>query len=250
MTTLYRTVQSSHQDLKKSSSAFGLKNLNIRHRNYSNSRLNAQRTIEEDAPKPLLQYKQQRNEQTRSTNGSKELKKYCIDKMRSTKGTEQFNAIRKNRSLKVIFKDNSNKQFNRTKVEPLSSQELFPDKREENAAVRESTEKGVLISVKRRMELLKKNQSKLKLNRDKQSQCSKDQARSDVSLGERLDFFLPEQEKVSNNKIQSENLLGQGLKKCSSAKIKILVKNPFERLMRLEESKQIKKQSIPVVQKN
>lgn len=68
-----------------------------------------------------------------------------------------------------------------------------------------------------------------------------------MSLGERLDFFLPEQEKIGNNKIQSENLLGEGLKKCSSTKIKILVKNPFERLMRLEESKQIKKQSIPVV---
>jgi hypothetical protein len=34
--------------------------------------------------------------------------------------------------------------------------------------------------------------------------------------------------------IKSENVLGEGIKKCSSSKIKILVKNPFEKMMRLE----------------
>jgi hypothetical protein len=60
------------------------------------------------------------------------------------------------------------------------------------------------------VELIKNNQNKMKLKiKDRESQHSKDQALSDVSLGERLDFFLPEQEKISSsNKIQSENVLG------------------------------------------
>jgi hypothetical protein len=41
-------------------------------------------------------------------------------------------------------------------------------------------------------------------------------------------------------------VLGEGLKKCSSSKIKILVKNPFERLMRLEESRQVRKPPGPL----
>jgi hypothetical protein len=85
------------------------------------------------------------------------------------------------------------------------------------------------------VELIRNHQNKRKLTlKDKDAPLSKEQPRSDVSLGERLEFCAPETEKVSvGQKIQSENMLGEGLKKCSSSKIKILVKNPFERLMRL-----------------
>jgi hypothetical protein len=62
----------------------------------------------------------------------------------------------------------------------------------------------------------------------KESQWSKDLPKSDISLGEGLDFFFPEHEKINiSSKIQSENVLGEALKKFSSTKIRILVKNPF-----------------------
>jgi hypothetical protein len=37
---------------------------------------------------------------------------------------------------------------------------------------------------------------------------------------------------MSNDIIRSENVLGNGLRKSSSNKIKVLVKNPFERHIR------------------
>ena len=37
---------------------------------------------------------------------------------------------------------------------------------------------------------------------------------------------------VKNDEIKSENVLGHGLRKSSSNKIKFLVKNPFERHIR------------------
>ena len=33
-------------------------------------------------------------------------------------------------------------------------------------------------------------------------------------------------------------MLGEGLKKCSSSKIRIMVRNPFEKLIKMEESRQ------------
>lgn len=63
-----------------------------------------------------------RNEQTTSTNHSKELKKYCLNKFKAPPPADKFNAIRKNRSLKVMAQDPSNRVFNRTKVEPASSE--------------------------------------------------------------------------------------------------------------------------------
>lgn len=70
MTTLYRTAQASQEGLKNSTTAFGVKNLNIRHRNYSNSRLQTYQPIELDFVRQPLEAKK-RNEQTTSTNHSK-----------------------------------------------------------------------------------------------------------------------------------------------------------------------------------
>lgn len=142
-----------------------------------------------------------------------------------------------------MTQDPSVKLFNRTKVEPTSCEELLLDRKEEN-----HSESGKLISIKRRVELIRNHHNKRKLTlKEKDAPSSKDLPRSDVSLGERLEFCPPEVEKVSAaHKIQSENVLGEGLKKCSSSKIKILVKNPFERLMRLEESRQVRKPACPL----
>jgi hypothetical protein len=229
MTTLYRTAHTTAEGLKNSTSGFGVKNLNIRHRNYSNSRLQTYLPMELDLGRQTIEARK-RQEQTTSTNHSKELKKYCLNKFKPPSANEKFNAIRKNRSLKVMAQDPTTKLFNRTKVEPTSCEELFLDRKEEN-----HSESAKLISIKRRVELIRNHQNKRKLTlKDKDAPLSKEQPRSDVSLGERLEFCAPETEKVSvGQKIQSENMLGEGLKKCSSSKIKILVKNPFERLMRL-----------------
>jgi hypothetical protein len=228
MATLYRTAQASQDGLKNSTTAFGVKNLNIRHRNYSNSRLQTYHPIDLDFAKQPNDPKK-RNEPTTSTNHSKELKKYCLNKFKPPAANDKFNAIRKNRSLKVMAHDPSTKLFNRTKLDPASCEELLPERKEEN-----HSESGKLVSIKRRVELIRNHQNKRKLTIKEKEPPTKDLPHSDVSLCERLDFLLPETEKVSAGlKIQSENVLGEGLKKCSSSKIKILVKNPFERLMRL-----------------
>lgn len=70
MTTLYRTVQATQEGLKNSTTAFGVKNLNIRHRNYSNSRLQTYQPIDLDFIKQPNDAKK-RNELTTSTNHSK-----------------------------------------------------------------------------------------------------------------------------------------------------------------------------------
>lgn len=98
-----------------------MKNLNIRHRNYSNSRLQTYQPMELDFLRQPIEAKK-RNEQTTSTNHSKELKKYCLNKFKAPPPADKFNAIRKNRSLKVMAQDPSNRAFNRTKIEPASSE--------------------------------------------------------------------------------------------------------------------------------
>lgn len=241
MSTMYRTTMAAGEGLKNSASAFPGKNLNIRHRNYSNSRLQTYQPADLDFAR-LPNDPKKRNEITTSTNHSKELKKYCLNKFKQPVPADKFAAIRKNRSLKVMAQDPSVKQFNRTRVDPASCEELLIERKDEN-----HSESGKLISIKRRVELIRNHHNKRKLTlKDKDAPSSKELPRSDVSLGERLDFVLPETEKVTAaHKIQSENMLGEGLKKCSSSKIKILVKNPFERLMRLEESRQLRKQPSP-----
>jgi hypothetical protein len=70
MSTLYRTAVVGQEGLKNSTTAFGVKNLNIRHRNYSNSRLQTYQPIDLDFARQPLEAKK-RNEQTTSTNHSK-----------------------------------------------------------------------------------------------------------------------------------------------------------------------------------
>ena len=115
MTTLYRTAHTTAEGLKNSGSGFGVKNLNLRHRNYSNSRLQTYLPMELEVSRPTLEARK-RQEQTTSTNHSKELKKYCVNKFKAPSANEKFNAIRKNRSLKVMAPDPTNKFFNRTKL--------------------------------------------------------------------------------------------------------------------------------------
>lgn len=83
MASLYRTTQGTQEGMKNSTTAFGVKNLNIRHRNYSNSRLQTYHPMELDFIRQPLDAKK-RNEQTTSTNHSKELKKYCLNKFKPT----------------------------------------------------------------------------------------------------------------------------------------------------------------------
>ena len=65
----------------------------------------------------------------------------------------------------------------------------------------------------------------------------KQTSKVDVSFEEKLKCSHFDEEKIlSTEKIRSENVLGTGLKKCSSSKIKILVKNPFERHMKQHET--------------
>lgn len=228
MTSLYRSAQAAEAG-KNSTSAFGVRGLNSRQRNYSNSRLQTCQVAEWEVGR-LLNDTKKRNELTSSSNHSKELKKYCLTKFKQQPVQDKFTAIRKNRSLKVMAQHPSAKQFTRPKMEPVSCEELFLERKEEN-----QSESGKLISIKRRVELIRNHHNKRKLTL-KDKEAPSDHPRSDVSLAERLDFCPAEPEKISlPSKPHTENVLGEGLKKSSSSKIKILVKNPFERLMRLEE---------------
>jgi hypothetical protein len=70
MTSLYRTAQLSQEPLKISTTVFGVKHLNIRHRNYSSSRLNSYQPLDLLTVKQIIDNKKQ-NDQTKSTNHSK-----------------------------------------------------------------------------------------------------------------------------------------------------------------------------------
>lgn len=69
MTSLYHTAQVGHLTLKNSASSFGMKNLNVRHRNYSNSRLNLQQPIDAEYVKQTIDNKKH-NEPTNSSSNS------------------------------------------------------------------------------------------------------------------------------------------------------------------------------------
>lgn len=99
-----------------------------------------------------------RNEQVTPTNQNKEIKKYCLNKFKAPSPANRFNAIRRNSSVKVTTYKPSIVAYNRTKVEPATSQELPLGQKEEN-----QSETSKLISIKRRVELIRNHQNKRKL---------------------------------------------------------------------------------------
>lgn len=80
MTSLYRSAQAAEGG-KNATTPFGIRGLNVRQRNYSNSRLQTYQVGEWELGKQLNDTKK-RNELTSSTNHSKELKKYCLSKFK------------------------------------------------------------------------------------------------------------------------------------------------------------------------
>jgi hypothetical protein len=91
--------------------------------------------------------------------------------------------IKKNSSLKVIRRTDSHTFFNKSKIPKVTDTEHMTVKPEEK--YNNQLEKGKSISIKRRVELIKKNQTKLKLiEKAKDNYQFKEVQKSDVSFAE------------------------------------------------------------------
>lgn len=143
MASLYRTAILQHRPLQRSAATLATGNA-LRSRNYSLSRPHLQAALE----LPSLHSGQtlQNGKDEDNCGRGKQARKYCLNKLKVSAGSDKFSGIRKDRSLKVMGKDHSSKLFNHTRVDPLSNPELFLDRRQENP-----TETVMPISIRRRV---------------------------------------------------------------------------------------------------
>lgn len=122
MASLYRTALLQRQPHQRSAATLTTDNA-LRPRNCSLSRPNLQPHSE----LPSLHSAQtaQNGKEEAGCLRDRPARKYCLDKLKVSAGSDKFSGIRKDRSLKVMGKDRSGKLFNHTRVDALSNPELF-----------------------------------------------------------------------------------------------------------------------------
>lgn len=143
MASLYRTALLQRQPHQRSAATLTTHHA-LRPRNYSLSRPNLQPQSELPSL-PAGQTAQNGKEEAGWPRG-RPGRKYCLDKLKVSAGSDKFSGIRKDRSLKVVGKDGSSGLFNHTRGDALSNPELFLDRRPQNPA-----ETAMPISIRRRV---------------------------------------------------------------------------------------------------
>lgn len=132
---------------------YKVKNLNLKHRQYSSSKLIKTIMLNETKSQNFID-KIGQTEAVSGTLDKKELKRYCITKLKSFNPQEKGVVKRKNSSLKLLKRDETIKYYNRSKMEGIKSKEFISNKDHDRASgshSRETLSSQQTIPVKRRI---------------------------------------------------------------------------------------------------